>query len=450
MNIRPLPSRIAEFTRSEMARLDVPGVAVGVTHEGALYADGFGVTNVEHPLPVTATTQFQIGSTSKTFTATVAMMLADDGKLDIEAPVRIYLPDFTTSSDAESARVTIRHLLTHHSGWPGDYFKDFGRGDDALAVYVANMARAPQQMRAGEAFSYCNSAFYLLARVIEVIAGAPFETVVMHRLIAPLQMNLTTYFPEDTIPNRVASGHIVTANGAQVARPWQMARCLNGGGGIIATVTDQLTYAQFHLGDGRAADGRQLLTTATLRRMQLPHADAGSMCDRYGLGWMLVDHDGQRLVKHGGATNGFLSSFELYPDLRFGCTVLTNSDTGRELRDTVAAYAREVFLGLSDKHRSELPVEPAALAEFAGEYRALLTISDVTVVDGSLRLTPRQNARLGRVQPLPDAPVRLAFYAPDRTVVMEGSHRGERCEFLRDTSGRIVWLRWDGRLARRQ
>jgi CubicO group peptidase (beta-lactamase class C family) len=445
MNVQPLPPPIVEFTRTEMARLRVPGVAVGVTHDGVFYAEGFGVTNVDHPLRVTPDTQFQIGSTSKTFTATIAMMLAEDGKLDIEAPVRTYLPNFRTSSEAESARVTIRHLLTHHSGWPGDYFKDFGRGDDALAAYVANMARAPQQNKAGEAFSYCNSAFYLLARIIEAVARAPFETVVMDRLIRPLQLTLTTYFPEEAIPNRVASGHIVTTAGPQVARPWHMARCLNGGGGIIASVVDQLRYAQFHL-DGEPP----LLRIDTLRRMQSTHALAGSMCDTYGLGWMLIDHDGERLVKHGGSTNGFLSSFELYPDRRFGCAVLTNSDTGRELRDTVAAFAREHFLGLRDKQWTELQIPPAALAEFVGEYRAMITTSSVAVVDGALLLTPRQTPRAGRVQPLPDAPARLAFYAPDRTIVMEGSHRGERCEFIRDEHGRIVWLRWDGRLARRQ
>jgi len=165
---------------------------------------------------------------------------------------------------------------------------------------------------------------------------------------------------------------------------------------------------------------------------------------------MLSDHDGVRLVKHGGATNGFLSSFELYPDQHFGCTVLTNSDTGRELRDTVAGLAREEFLGIRDKQWLEHPVGGDALSEYAAEYRAMLTTSSVVVTNGSLHLTPYQNRRTGRIQPLPEAPARLVFYAPDRSVVTEGSHRGERCEFLRDAKGQIVWLRWDGRVARRQ
>jgi len=441
-----LPDEIAKFTRAEMDRLNVPGVAVGVSLDGTHYGGGFGVTNVDHPLEVTTDTQFQIGSTSKTYTATVVMMLAEEGVLDLDAPVRTYLPQFTTRSPEASAAVTIRHLLTHRTGWPGDYFKDFGRGEGALARYVANMASAPQQLPPGATFSYCNSGFYLLARVVEVLAGVPFEQVVDERLIAPLGMLLTTYFPEETLGNRVAAGHIVTADGPKVARPWHMARCLNGGGGIIASVRDQLRYAQFHL-DGDAG----VLADSSRLKMQQPHADAGSMCDAYGLGWMLVDHDGVRLVKHGGATNGFLSSFELFPDRRFACTVLTNADTGRELRDSVAACARRELLGLPDRTWPSYPTTDAALGEYVGEYRAALTTSIVTIRDGVLELTPLPNARTDRrLEPLALPPAPLSFYAADRTVVRAGSHAGERCEFLRGAGGAVEWLRWDGRVARRR
>ena len=450
MDVLPLPEPIADFTRAEMARCQVPGVSIGVTLRGQVYADGFGVTNVEYPLPVTPDTQFQIGSTSKTFTATVAMTLVEEGKLDIEERVQHYLPDFRTSSEEESARVTIRNLLTHHTGWPGDYFKDFGRGDDSLARYVEAMARAPQTMPAGAAFSYCNSAFYLLARIIEVVSGQTFESIVEERLIGPLGMTRSGYFPEDTITYGVASGHTVTLDGPQVARPWHMARALNGGGGINASALDQVRYLQFQLGDGSAPGGQRILKAETMAKMQQTQAEAGSMCDTYGLGWMLIDHDGHRMVQHGGATNGFLSSFEMFPDHAFGCAILTNSDTGREAKIAIAGEIRRHFLGIADKQWPSVEVSPAALAEYAGSYKAMLAQSNVEVIDGALHLTAVQPVRTNRtLQSLPDPAVPLSFYAPDRTVVMEGSHKGERCEFIRDASGQVAYLRWDGRLARK-
>src|ERR1044071_6967307 len=125
-------NKIARKIIAEMKRLKVPGVAIGVWHRGKEYAEGFGVTSVEHPLPVTAATLFQTGSISKTFTGTMIMKLVEDGKVDLDAPVRAYLPDFKVQDSDVSERVTVRHLLTHTGGWVGDYFNDFGNGEDAL------------------------------------------------------------------------------------------------------------------------------------------------------------------------------------------------------------------------------------------------------------------------------------------------------------------------------
>src|SRR5687768_12400291 len=107
-----------------MERLHVPGVAVGVQHEGKEHTAGFGVTNVDHPVPVDADTLFQIGSTTKTVTGTVAMQLVESGMLDLDAPVRTYLPDLRLSNEAVAGAVTMRHLFTHTAGWVGDYFED--------------------------------------------------------------------------------------------------------------------------------------------------------------------------------------------------------------------------------------------------------------------------------------------------------------------------------------
>ena len=124
---------LSEEITSGMQRLPIPGLAVGVWHAGSEQVAGFGVTSVENPLPVTPNTLFQVGSISKTFTATALMMLRDAGKVDLDTPIRAYLPDFRLSDEEVAARVTLKHLLTHTGGWLGDYFNDFGFGDDAQA-----------------------------------------------------------------------------------------------------------------------------------------------------------------------------------------------------------------------------------------------------------------------------------------------------------------------------
>ena len=133
---------VCEEITAGMQRIPIPGLAVGVWHAGNEQVAGFGVTSLENPLPVTPDTLFQVGSISKTFTATALMMLMEAGKVDLDTPVRAYLPDFQLSDESVAARVTLRHLLTHTGGWLGDYFNDFGFGDDAQAKMLTEIAQA--------------------------------------------------------------------------------------------------------------------------------------------------------------------------------------------------------------------------------------------------------------------------------------------------------------------
>lgn len=151
----------------------VPGLAVGVFFEGQFQIAGFGVTRVENPLAVKENTLFQIGSITKTFTATLAMRLVEQGKLDLGTPIRTYLPDFRLKDEAVATRVTFRHLFLHQGGWEGDHFADFGFGDGALARYVASMVELPQVLPLGQAFSYNNAGFSLSGRVIEAVTRRP-------------------------------------------------------------------------------------------------------------------------------------------------------------------------------------------------------------------------------------------------------------------------------------
>ena len=131
---------LQEWVSEAAERLAVPGVAVGVYHAGEEHYAFHGVTSLENPLPVDEHTLFQFGSTGKTFTATAIMRLVDQGRVDLDATVRTYLPELRLQDEDVAQRVTVLQLLNHTAGWSGDVFENTGDGDDALARYVEAMA----------------------------------------------------------------------------------------------------------------------------------------------------------------------------------------------------------------------------------------------------------------------------------------------------------------------
>ncbi len=206
-----------------MDRLPIPGVVVGVLLHDQEWIAGLGVTSVEHPLPVTGATLFQVGSITKTFTATAIMRLVEMGKLDLDEPVRRVLPELKLADESVAERVTLRHLLTHTGGWVGDYFNDFGPCDDALARMVAELAKLEQLTPLGEVWSYNNAGFNIAGRVVEVATGRPYEQALHDLVLDPLGLKNTYFFAEDVITHRFAAGHTVVDRQPKVARPGRSA-----------------------------------------------------------------------------------------------------------------------------------------------------------------------------------------------------------------------------------
>ncbi len=441
----------------EMKRLPVPGVAVGIHHDGADHGFGFGVTNLEFPLPVDPDTLFLIGSTTKTFTGTVMMKLVDEGRLDLDAPVTAYLPKFRVRDETVTREVRVRHLVTHTAGWFGDYFDDTGRGDDALRRIVTRMARQGQQVTPlGSTWSYNNASFYVAGRVIEAITGDPYEQVVAKTLLEPLGMDSTTFLPEVAITRKAALGHIATKHGGlKIARPWGLPRSANAAGGLASNVPDQLRWARFHLGDGTASDGTRVLERATVKRMQEPLAPAGGMADNVGVTWLLENYGRTRVVKHGGSINGQMSAFAIVPSRRFAITVLTNAWRGGELGNVVVAWALERLAGVEKPHRPVRSLSERRLAGYTGDYpMGEQGHVRIRLVDGALeavfefapKLLEADPDLAGHVPP----PVHLCFTGTDLAVTVGEFAPGRRVDFLRGDDNEVAFIRWGGRLFPRQ
>lgn len=436
--------KVCEIIVSEMKRLKIPGVAIGIYHEGKEYTAGFGMTSVENPLAVTADTLFQVGSISKTFTGTILMRLVEEGKVDLDAPVRTYLPKFKLLDKDVAERVTIRHLLTHTGGWIGDYFNDYGNGNDALDKMVRDIAKLEQVTPLGEIWSYNNAGFNIAGRVVEVVTGKPFERVVQEMILDPLGMDMTFYFPNDIlITRRFVVGHYKEGKKVKVSRPWAIGRAGAPVGGVISTVKDLLTYARFHMGDGKDTSGKKILSVKSLKKMRVPLYPASGL-EKIGLSWFIRDAEGVNIVNHGGATNGQIAGLYFIPEQQLALAVLTNCEEGRAITGTALKQALKVFLGIDLVVPEPIETPEADLAEYVGNYELPLLAYELKLKKGLLVIheKPRGGFPKPDSPPLPVAPpVRMAFYDKDKLIVLDEPMKNSLGEFLRGPDASLQYLR---------
>jgi CubicO group peptidase (beta-lactamase class C family) len=443
MDAEELFAGLCDRIPDAMAKHKVPGVVLGIVSEGREFMRGFGVTSVRHPLPVDEQTLFQIGSTTKTFTATAVMRLVGAGKLALDTPIRTYIPDFTMRDPEVTAKIAMRHLLTHTGGWDGDFFPDTGNGDDALTNYVKLMADLPQLTKLGTILSYNNSAFSLAGHVIEAVTGKTYEAALKDLVLDPLGLKHSFLFPTDAMTHSYAVGHATFADKTIVLRPWQLTRASAAAGGIAASMKDQLRYAQFHLGDGA-----RVLSKESIAMMQAP-GDAGMLDIKMGLAWMTTELGGVRRVYHGGGTFGQISAFAMTPTRKFALALNTNSSSGGLLGLEIGKGLVDKFLGIDDPEPAEIPMTPAQMSEYSGRYLAGMGDIDIKTDAGKLMLQPLPKGGFptkGTPAGPQPPPFRIGLISEDRVAMVEPPVKEIQGEFLRNPDGSIAWLRWGHRI----
>src|SRR2546422_3802540 len=433
-----------------MSRYHVPGVAIGILHDGDEDIAAYGVTNLDHPLPVDGDTLFQIASITKTITATVVMRLVERGALDLDAPIRRYLPEFRLRDEGAAEGATLRHLVTHTGGWLGDCFADFGKGDDALARYVAAMAELEQLTPIGAVWHYSNSSFAVLGRLIEVTTGKSYEAAVRELLFIPLGMSKSCLGADEAITHRVAIGHVIVDEQPRVARPWAFPRATTPVGGVVSSIRDLLAYARFHLGDGRTPDGGRLLSVGSLELMRTRLAPADN--DRaVGVGWFLREGGGVTGQYHGGSAIGQQGGLMLAPERDFALAVQTNSTRGALLHQAISKWALKTFAGVDEPAPHHVRMTKTRRDELVARYTA--AGSDIELRgggDGVLLYRSIYHNLLG-ITPAPTdpPPSPVAFIAQDQFVCLEGPLKDVRGEVIRDGTGAVRWLRSGRRVHRR-
>jgi CubicO group peptidase (beta-lactamase class C family) len=444
---------LQEILDDVAARTGCPGAAVGVWLEGEQHVAVTGVTSVDNPVEVDPDTIFQIGSSTKTFTATLAMQLVAAGRLSLEARVRDYLPDFRVRDDPAADEVAVRHLTNHTAGWAGDYLGQAGdHGGGAVRRYIEQMADLPQEFAVGTATSYNNASFVLLGRIIEVITGQVYDVALRELLLEPLGMAHSFTLPSEVMTYRFAVGHHRSEDGYEVSRPWPIPRGSGPAGGIAASVRDQLRWLDFHLGKGSSdvlsVDRRLEMREPTAA---MPAGNAGA--DHVGTAWMLKDlPGGLRKVGHGGATIGQVSALEMVPGRGIGVTVLSNASC--ELSRVVARRVLDELGGVTwpDPEPSHRPRKE--LLQYVGRYDGSGYTLDVSLGEHGLQvrqvMQPQVLAQLGISTPPPSPPpmpAAMVGSTGDVFVLTGGGAQGATGGFVRDPSGRIVHMNLGGRLA---
>lgn len=434
-----------------MQDFSIPGVAVGVILGDTTYARGYGVTDLSNPRPVDTDTVFRIASSSKTFTGTTAMRLVDSGALSLDAPMTRYVPGFRPP--AGDGPVTVRQLLNHTPGWLGYDYHDTGTDNHALARYVHDIRNLPQLTPVGQVFSYNNAAISAAGRVIERVTGKTYESSVQSLVLGPLGLTRSTFVAEDITDGNIATPHDIGSDGKAFASPdlLYLPRGCNPFGGLLSSVRDQLAYARFHLGDGRAASGERVMSEQSLQAMRSNPGPGGTLLvelEGFGVSWMLrPTAEGVNVVQHGGDLPGFHSGLMLVPDRRFAITMLTNCNSGPKLIDQVFAedWALRLFAGLGNLPAVPRQLSAGELAAYEGQYTAqqigftgppVDIVMQLAAADGGLQLT---EVGAGGTTTM------LTFYKDD--FVLYGD-TGLRANFLRDADGNVAWFRLGGRLLR--
>ena len=413
----PPTQALAELDRialEELAIRNVPGAAVAVVKgDRVVFAKGFGVVSVEGALPVTPETLFQIGSTTKAFTATLALSLAEEGRLALDRPIGERVPGLAPSL----SRVTLAQLLSHSAGLK-DESDEFGLQDESsLAAYARSWTDAYCLLPPGQVFSYSNSGFALAGMVVQEAEGKAFADLMTERVFRPLGMDRSTFRPTVAMTYPLAVGHRLVAAKPAVVRPLANDARLWPAGTAYSSASELARFAIAFL-NGRRLEGRQALSPSVIAAMSTPRVEVPSLANpktHYGFGLFITEKDrGVKQVWHDGTMTGYRASLRMLPEHQVAVVTLTNSDGGPLER--TAERALELLVPLAAK---VAPALPPTLAMTAAEMQPYVGLygqpsrwtAEVRVKDGGLVLKqfglelPLRKVADGRFQvQLPRAP----------------------------------------------
>jgi CubicO group peptidase (beta-lactamase class C family) len=324
-----------DLIRAAMKQWHVPGVAVVIVQDNRIvYLKGFGVRELGGKEPVTPDTVFPIASNTKAFTTLAMAMLVDDGKMTWDDPARKHLPAFRLADPLANEQVTLRDLVTHRTGVAGhDYLMYRAPWNIDEQIRRIGLVKPSHPFRS--TYEYQSILFAAAGRAVAAASGIKWETFIRKRIFEPLEMKTASCTTAEAFQrmDRISGTRWDRTNKLEVV-PWYDFREPNPTGSICASATDLGQWLRFQLGDGswgndRLVSQRNLEETHTpqivLRLEGLPRKEQPFTIQMsYGMGWVIQDYRGHRIIMHGGSIDGIRTHIALAPDDHTGIAILCN------------------------------------------------------------------------------------------------------------------------------
>lgn len=370
----PKPAKSIEELRHQLEGIlkdsHTPGVSVAIVRrDGAEWVAGLGLADVADHREVTPETLFRIGSTSKAFASMAILLLANQGKLSLDDPVRKLVPEvwFENRWEANDP-VRVVHLLEHTTGWDNMHLREYAKDAPGMGLlegldydHHSRISRWPP----GTRMAYCNSGPAVAAYIVEKLAGQRFEDFVTQKLFQPIGMKTATYFQ----PPDAATTTLYHDDGKIPYRYWNI--LLRPAGAINASARDMAAYVQFYLNRG-TADGAVVLPTAQIERMENPAstwAAKEGLKLGYGLGNYWILHDGYEYHGHDGSVEGGLTDMAYMPEHGVGYFFSINAGNGEAFDKIGKAIRRYVTSSLPRPAIPQAGPLPENADQYAGWYQ---------------------------------------------------------------------------------
>jgi CubicO group peptidase (beta-lactamase class C family) len=422
----------------------VPGASVAVLRGQMIASEvATGVINRDTRVRTTTDTVFQIGSITKTFTATMIMQLRDEGRLDLDELVVKYLPDFRNNDMKRLRKVTLRHLLTHQSGIDGDFFPRTDTGDKAIEELLGMSDSLPFLFDPGTNYSYNNIGFSALGRVIEMIDQRSFDVSLRKRIFAPLDMDHALSRPEDNLRFRAAVGHLPDPKHPdQLIVPKVVYLTIGhkaAGSTPAMTASDLLKYAAVHKNKGVGLNGNRILSARSVREMQKPQVTCKDRDWPWQVGqpWRLAKWGAVKIYGHPGGTVGQGSDLTICNEKDIAVVCLTNGGNAAEFSRTVVSH---VFRSV--KVNMFTPPTPAKNISvksevLVGRFSNVAVTVDITDENGTLMMaaTPSGFAGIKAGSEIGFVNSRLAI--ANKMAIEMGGKPDQPCDWIR-IGGRML------------